>query len=287
MWSRGHRRESTIGLSMKLCAYPSNSSVTAAGLQAHTSDLVCIPMTFNPFDAFFLLPAMIVLQQIGHGLRLRRQTAPQSSAIEGAVFALFGLLLAFTFSGAVTRYDAHRELVFEERNDIETAYLRLDLLPSQDQPPQRQLFRDYVDSRLHLYNSGSGEASQATELLQREIWQKSVVSVAAPGANPDAGKLLLPALNAMFDITATRQAAFHMHPPAVIFLLLFILSGGSAFLAGYGMTAATRSWLYTVAFAFAVTLTIYATLEIEYPSQGLIRLTKTDQVLLQLRDSMK
>jgi hypothetical protein len=244
-------------------------------------------MTINPFDAFFLLPAMIALQQFGHGLRLRRQTAPQSSAIEGAVFALFGLLLAFTFSGAVARYDGHRELVFEERNDIETAYLRLDLLPPQNQPPLRQLFRDYVNSRLHLYDRGSGEASAATEQLQREIWQKSVAGVGESGANPDAAKLLLPALNAMFDITATRQNAFNMHPPAVIFLLLFILSGGSAFLAGYGMTAAKRSWLYTIAFAFAVTLTIYATLEIEYPSQGLIRLASTDEVLLQLRDSMK
>ena len=91
----------------------------------------------------------------------------------------------------------------------------------------------------------------------------------------------------MIDITATRQNAFHMHPPAIIFLLLFVLSGGSAFLAGYGMTTKTRSWLYTIAFAFAVTLTIYATLEIEYPSKGLIRLTNTDEALLQVRDSMK
>jgi hypothetical protein len=187
----------------------------------------------------------------------------------------------------VARYDAHRELVFEERNDIETAYLRLDLLAPQNQPPLRQLFRDYVDSRLHLYDHASGGVSPATEQLQREIWQKSVADVAAPGANPDAAKLLLPALNAMFDITATRENAFNMHPPGVIFLLLFILSGSSAFLAGYGMTASTRSWLYTIAFAFTVTLTIYATLEIEYPSQGLIRLTNTDKILLQLRDSMK
>jgi hypothetical protein len=249
--------------------------------------IVCDRMNFNPFDAFFLLPAMIVLQQLGHGLRLRRQTAPQSSAVEGAVFALFGLLLAFTFSGAVARFDAHRELVIEERNNIETAYLRLDLLPLQSQPPLRQLFRDYVDSRLHLYEGASGAVSPATEHLQREIWQNSVANVAAPGANPDVAKLLLPALNAMFDITATRQNAFNMHPPAVIFFLLFILSGGSAFLAGYGMTATTRSWLYTIAFAFTVTLTIYATLEIEYPSQGLLRLTSTDEILLQLRDSMK
>jgi hypothetical protein len=244
-------------------------------------------MSFNPFDAFFLLPAMIVLQQLGHGLRLRRQTAPQSSAVEGAVFALFGLLLAFTFSGAVARYDAHRELVIEERNDIETAYLRLDLLPPQNQPPLRQLFRDYVESRLRLFDHAAGEVSPATEQLKRQIWRTSVASVAAPGANPDAAKLLLPALNAMFDITATRQNAFNMHPPAVISLLLFVLSGGSAFLAGYGMTASTRSWLYTISFAFTVTLTIYATLEIEYPSKGLIRLTNTDEILLQLRDSIK
>jgi hypothetical protein len=40
----------------------------------------------------------------------------RSSAVEGAVFALFGLLLAFTSAGAVTRYDAHREPVIEDRN---------------------------------------------------------------------------------------------------------------------------------------------------------------------------
>ena len=141
-------------------------------------------MTFNPFDAFLLLPAMIVLQQLGHGLRLRRQTAPQSSAIEGAAFALFGLLLAFTFSGAVARYDAHRALVFEERNDIETAYFRLDLLTPQNQPALRQLFRDYVDSRLHLYGVESGEVSPATEQLRREIWQGSLASVGEQGQTP-------------------------------------------------------------------------------------------------------
>lgn len=57
-----------------------------------------------------------------YGLRLRRQTGPQSSAVEGAAVALFGLLLAFAFYGAVARYDAHRELATRERNYIETAY---------------------------------------------------------------------------------------------------------------------------------------------------------------------
>lgn len=244
-------------------------------------------MNFTPFSALLLLPAMIVLLQLGHALRRRRESAPQSSAIEGAVFALFGLLLAFTFSGAVTRYDAHRELVLQESNDIGTAYLRLDLLAPQDQPPLRHLFRDYVSSRLHLYDEVSSGISETTKQLQQELWKKSIAAAAAPGANPDATKLLLPALNDMIDITSTRQNAFRMHPPTVIFLLLFVLSGCCAFVAGYGMTATERNWFYSVALAVTVTLTVYATLEIEYPRQGLIRLTQTDDTFLQLRDSIQ
>ena len=243
-------------------------------------------MNLTPLIAFLLLPVMVVLLQLGHRFRLRQKTESHSNAIEGALFALFGLLLAFTFSGAVDRYDAHRELVVEESNDIGTAYLRLDLLPPQDQPPLRQLFRDYVTSRLHLYDSVSNEVSPATESLQREIWRKAVSAAAAPTADRDATKLLLPALNAMIDITGTRQNAFNMHPPAIVFLLLLILTGGCAFLAGYGMDSVTRSWFYIVALAVTVTLTVYATLEMEYPRQGLIRLTHSDDTLLQLRESM-
>jgi hypothetical protein len=90
----------------------------------------------------------------------------------------------------------------------------------------------------------------------------------------------------MIDITGTRQNAFNMHPPAVVFLLLFVFSGGAAFLAGYSMRSHGRSWFHMFAMSLAVTLTIYATLEIEYPRHGLIRLTDTDKTLISLRKSM-
>jgi len=67
------------------------------------------------------------------------------------------------------------------------------------------------------------------------------VAVASLGANVDGTKLLLPAHNMMIDITGKRQNAFNMHPPAVVSLLLFVLSCGAAFLAGYGMNANGRS----------------------------------------------
>jgi len=90
----------------------------------------------------------------------------------------------------------------------------------------------------------------------------------------------------MIDITTTRQNAFDMPPPAVVFLLLFAFSLGCAFLAGYSMAIGPRNWIYILTLAAAVTPIIYATLEIEFPRQGLLRLAHTDNTLIDLRNSM-
>src|SRR5215213_4102087 len=97
-------------------------------------------------------------------------------AVEGAVFGLLGLVLAFLFSGALGRFDARRGLVVEEANDIGTAWLRLDLLPSEAQPVLRELFRRYLDSRIAVYEKLPDQDASEMELarsnaLQRDIWE--------------------------------------------------------------------------------------------------------------------
>src|SRR5271168_4292723 len=57
-----------------------------------------------------------------------------TGTIDAAVFALLGLLLGFSFAGAMSRFEARRELIVREANAIGTAYLRIDMLPSNDQP---------------------------------------------------------------------------------------------------------------------------------------------------------
>src|SRR5579859_2282036 len=166
-------------------------------------------MTFSPFAAFLLLPVMVLLLELGRRFRVKRSTEG-SNAMEGAVFALFGLLLAFTFSGAISRFDTHRELVTQETNDIGTAYLRVSLVAPDRQSALRKLFREYTTSRLSLFDSANSGISQETVRLQNEIWKESIAAASASGANPDATKLLLPAVNDMIDITSTRQNAFHM-----------------------------------------------------------------------------
>jgi hypothetical protein len=235
---------------------------------------------------------MMLLVVAGRRYRSKQAKAVVSNAIEGAVFALFGLLLAFTFSGAASRYDDHRKIIVEEANTIGTAFLRLDLLPAEAQASLKQDFREYAAIRQHRFDEQpdspqSIEAAKKTDELLSRIWRKSVAAATSSSANVDATKLLLPALNSMIDITATRKNAYNMHPPAIIFLMLFLFAGGCAFMSGYSMESSDRHWLYTLALALTVCLTIYVTLEVEYPRYGLIHLTSQNEVFEDLISTMK
>ena len=241
---------------------------------------------------------MLLLLEVGRRIGVHRLAQDPEGAragfgtIEGAVLALLGLLLAFTVSGAGTRFDLRRNLVVEETNAIGTAYLRLDMLPSAVQPMLRENFRRYVDARLKVYRESQGPSAFAIGLatgtrLQGEIWRQAVAAVRSDGAPPQAAVVLLPALNQMIDITTTRAMATKMHPPLIIFIMLFALALVSALLSGYGMAGGkSRSWLHMVCFASIISVTIYVILDLEYPRLGLIRIDAFDQALVDLRESM-
>jgi hypothetical protein len=248
-------------------------------------------------SALALFAGMLLLLEIGRRIGIRRAAKDPdgaragAGAVEGAVFGLLGLLIAFTFAGAASRFDARRQLIVEETNDIGTAYLRLDLLPSARQPALREKFRQYVDSRLEVYRklpdiqAAKAELARATA-LQGEIWNEAVK--AAGEGPPQATMLLLPALNAMIDITTTRTMAAQMHPPMSIFAMLAGLALVGSLFAGYGMTGGkTRSWIHMIGFAAMMAVTVYVILDIEYPRLGLIRVDAFDQALVELRQSMK
>ena len=244
-----------------------------------------------------LFVGMLILLEVGRRLGLRRLARQGDTngfgAAESAIFALFGLLIAFTFSGGLERFNSRRTLIADEANAIGTAYLRVDLLGAADQPDVRRMFREYVDSRLGVYRALPDLEKALSELqrsngLQTPLWNRVIPSTRAADAHPNAAMLLLPALNEMFDITTTRTMAARTHPPTVVYQLLFLLGLGCALLAGHAMAGdQTWSWLHAVTFAAFVALAVYVILELEYPRAGLIGLSDFDEVLVQLRDSMK
>jgi hypothetical protein len=248
--------------------------------------------------ALSMLIGMLVCMELGRrwGARWlahdKEDTISGLGLAQGAIFTLYGLLLAFTFSEATSRFDLRRELIAEESNAIGTAYLRLDLLKPESQPAMRQQFREYLDSRLEVYRRMPDVVAAEAELvrsgkLQEGIWARAVADTRLEGAHPEAGKLLLPAVNAMIDITATRTMAARIHPAPIIYKLLFLLALICSLMAGYGMAGSKkRNWLHTTAFAVVTAASVYVILDIEYPRAGLIRISVYDQVLIDLRKSM-
>jgi hypothetical protein len=248
-------------------------------------------------SALGLLLGALILLEVGRRIAIRRSARDDKidaglGVVEGAVFGLFGLIVAFTFSGAASRFDTRRQLVVEETNAIGTAYLRVDLLAREAQPAIRETFRRYLDARLAVYEKIADADAARAELarankLQGEIWNQAVTGSQAADVHPDAGKLLLPALNEMIDITTARTMATQMHPPPIMFILLFGLALTSALLAGYSMAAGKqRSWLHMICFALVAAVAVYVILDIEYPRLGLIRMAAFDQALHELRQSM-
>lgn len=201
---------------------------------------------------------MLICPEIGRRLGMRSLAKDPQGAMsglgvmQGAVFSLYGLLIAFTFSGA----------------------------PARDS--RLQAFRKLPD-----YKAAMAELAKS-EKLQMNIWTEAVDAF-LPGSNSGADKLLLPALNDTIDITSTRTMSMRIHPPLVIFALLFFLALVCSLLAGYGMAASKhRSRLHITAFSAVAVISVFVILEIEYPRTGFFHLeTAYDQVLADVRGSMK
>lgn len=252
---------------------------------------------FNAFGlAILLFVGMLAFGEIGRRLALRRARLDPDGAwhgygtVDGAVFALLGLVIAFSFSGAVSRFDERRSLIVTETNAIGTAYLRLDLLAADARADLRADLRAYLDTRIRGYQKLPDVAAALAEMaqsqrLQAEIWSKAI---AATDGSQQTRMLLLPALNEVFDIATTRTMMAQKHPPAIIFEMLFGLSFIAAGLAGYGMAKSVRrEWVRSVSLAAVMSIVSYVIYDIEYPREGLISISAFDHALLDLRASMQ
>ncbi len=212
--------------------------------------------------------------------------------VEGAVFGLMGLLIAFTFTSAATRFYDRRDIMIQQVNAIGTAWLRLDLLNDSSRSELRELFRRYVDTQLEVVANVSDQDATADALarlaaLQGQIWTMVMSAVETDKSQPLA-QVLLPPINDMFDLATTRFLATRQHPPMAVIVMLGLLILVSAVMAGFGMAKARhQSPLHLFGFATIMALSIYLILDLEYPRLGLMRIDSFDQALVELRSTMR
>jgi hypothetical protein len=239
-----------------------------------------------------LVTVLVLALELGRRLgRARRKVDPEGAekgigAVEAAVFGLMGVLVAFTFSSAVTRFEVRRNLITQEANAFGTTWLRLDLLPAPHREILRTEFRQYLEARIADSTAGETQASPAVQASQQKIWHEAMA--AAPLLPPPTLALVLQPLNELFDLASARYSAALHHASPAVYALLLTLAFLSSLLVGYGMSAArTRSWMHIICFVAGLLISIFVIMDTEFPRRGLVNLERYDVTLTGLRDSLK
>jgi len=245
----------------------------------------------NPFDRPFviLILAFAILflsGQIGDQLRkrlhlLKDEDRDDFGVVLGATLTMLGLLIGFTFSMAVSRYDQRKNYEEAEANAIGTEYVRADLLPASDASKVRDLLRKYTDQRLLFYTTDNSQEiakiNADTAELQNQLW--AAVRPAAAAPTP----LLALAISGMNDVLNSQgytQAAWWNRIPVAAWLLMLAIAVCCNFLIGYG--ARRRTF---VILPVAVSISFFLISDIDSPRGGEIRVVP--QNLISLSQSLR
>ena len=251
--------------------------------------------TFSLAYSVGLLIGLLVCLRIGYKLGCNNSTGDKEkstgNALDGVVFALLGLLLAFIFSGSMDSYNTHRDLLVKEAHNIYEAYLMLDLLPADSRDELRSLVVMYDESRLASTQSrpDSEEEEKAldeSQLLQRKMWEK-ISSAVKLSDNPAVINNVLAAVSAMTSSPADQLAAQRSDTPAIIYFLIYVLAMMAALIAGYGMTKRSLTPLRMFVFSVSVMVTMYTIIDLDTPRSGFFISDPTNRTLIEVTEEMR
>jgi hypothetical protein len=193
--------------------------------------------------------------------------------IVAATLTLLGLIIGFSFSMAISRYDQRKTYEEGEANAIGTEYFRVDLLPSADRANVRALLRNYLDQRVLFYETRDENALRqidaTTAKLQTQLW--SAVEVPA-GAQPTP--VLALAVSGMNDVLNSQgytQAAWWNRIPPGAWFLMIVVAICSNFLIGYSSHGEGARVVRLLVLPFILCIAFYAIADIDSPRWGIIR----------------
>jgi hypothetical protein len=239
-----------------------------------------------------LFIALIAALEIGSrlGRKARAQIddvgKSQVNSLQGAIIGLLALLLAFTLSMAISRYDTRRQLVLDEADAIGTTYLRAKLLPSPYATDAASLLQQYVANRLDFFNAGVNQAriqaadDQAAQ-LQKQLWSIAMTASAQDNRSVPIG-LFVQTLNDTIDLQAKRLAAFENRVPETVIWLLLGVSVAAAGIVGYSNGLGNRRHVFGALTLIVVLVVItWVIIDLDRPRRGLILISQQSMINLQ------
>ncbi len=227
---------------------------------------------------------VVVGYAAGRVLRTQETLREPVGIVQGAFFALVGLILAFGLTLALGRYDSRRAAGVDDANTIGTTYLRAETLAEPVRSRSLPLLRQYTDASLSLSVAVPTTARFAAAVAQEDALQRRLWSLAGDAliAAPQdsAPRLYVETLNEMIDQQTVRIAALNNRiPTAVLALEVFGAAFAFGLLAFY--TALHGRGATTVVLAGAlVTVLLLVIFDLDRPTRGLIRVPDTPLVAL-------
>jgi Protein of unknown function (DUF4239) len=223
------------------------------------------------------LGVVLALSEIGWQLGVRAEGRGSSNltTLESAMLGLLALMIAFTFSMALSRFETRRDAVLNEANAIGTTALRARLLPGPHRTETLKLLREYVQLRLDIVRSGTSLAERMavvdrSNALQESLWQQAQTMAAKDKGLIPTG-LFIQSLNVMIDDQGKRLAALRSRVPNIVLLALFAIAAVAGAFAGYASGLdAKRSRLPVYVMGLVVSAVIFIILDIDRPSAGFI-----------------
>jgi len=196
------------------------------------------------------------------------------SLILSATLTLLGLIIGFTFSMAVGRYDQRKNLEEEEANAIGTEYLRVDFLPAPEAARVRALLKDYLSERILNYTATDiahvGEIEVRTAKLQAEMWSTVAGAVQAQPMPPSM-TLAAQGMNDVLNSQGYAQAAWWNRIPAAAWALMLTIAVLSHVLVGYGVQNFKSERGFLIALPLVMGIAFFLIADIDSPRGGVIR----------------
>jgi uncharacterized membrane protein (Fun14 family) len=237
--------------------------------------------------------AVEVGYRIGRRVQGRASEASRShvSAVQASPLGVLALMLGFTFSQALQRFDSRSEAVVDEANAIGTAYLRAQLLPASVRSQVKALLQTYLDTRVRasvipLSDQAAREAELAETGQQQAALWRYASQAAEEDPNPVTTGLFIQSLNEMIDSYGRRIAALDRHVPEVVLFLLFGTFALTLGIVGYaaGIAGHRVSNVAYIMIALIVLL-VFVIIDLDRPRRGLIQVSQAS--LTELRTSIQ
>ena len=225
---------------------------------------------------FVVLVFLYAAARLGQTLQRRRPGRliiddKDFDLVVGATLTLLGLIIGFTFSMAVTRYDQRKNLEEAEANAIGTAYLRADLLPEESASRTRELLRKYLDLRIAFYEETAtrlaAEIGQQTASVQNEMW--SVVKSAAASQPTPPIALVVSSMNDVINAHGFTQAAWWNRIPTGAWAMMALMAVSCNLLVGYGERRKGELFLFVL--PVVISLAFFLIADLDSPRGGVIR----------------